>query len=119
MEDRFPERQGAGGAAQDRGCLAYQLRRRWRLWRAVRAPGRGRARGRAARLCVGAGGGGALRRRGRRRDLRGRSGGDRQTSRQSLRETSMADVVQTNPPTMAPPGGHYSHAVTANGFVFV
>ena len=31
----------------------------------------------------------------------------------------MADVVQTNPPTMAPPGGHYSHAVTANGFVFV
>ena len=31
----------------------------------------------------------------------------------------MADVTQTNPPTMAPPGGHYSHAVTANGFVFV
>src|ERR1700750_3462314 len=31
----------------------------------------------------------------------------------------MADVVQTNPPTMAPPGGHYSHAVTANGFVFI
>ena len=31
----------------------------------------------------------------------------------------MSDVVQTNPPTMAPPGGHYSHAVTANGFVFV
>jgi 2-iminobutanoate/2-iminopropanoate deaminase len=31
----------------------------------------------------------------------------------------MADVVQTNPPTMAPPGGHYSHAITANGFVFV
>src|SRR5215831_9230556 len=29
------------------------------------------------------------------------------------------DVVQTNPSTMAPPGGHYSHAVTANGFVFV
>src|SRR6187397_1834442 len=31
----------------------------------------------------------------------------------------MSDVVPTNPPTMAPPGGHYSHAVTANGFVFV
>src|SRR6185503_5738561 len=31
----------------------------------------------------------------------------------------MADVTQTNPPTMAPPGGHYSHAVTANGFVFI
>ena len=31
----------------------------------------------------------------------------------------MADVTQTNPPGMAPPGGHYSHAVTANGFVFV
>jgi 2-iminobutanoate/2-iminopropanoate deaminase len=29
------------------------------------------------------------------------------------------DVVQTNPSAMAPPGGHYSHAVTANGFVFV
>jgi reactive intermediate/imine deaminase len=35
------------------------------------------------------------------------------------KETIMADVIQTNPPTMAPPGGHYSHAVTANGFVFV
>ena len=31
----------------------------------------------------------------------------------------MSDVVQTNPSTMAPPGGHYSHAVTANGFVFI
>ena len=31
----------------------------------------------------------------------------------------MADVVLTNPPTMAAPGGHYSHAVTAGGFVFV
>ena len=31
----------------------------------------------------------------------------------------MADIVRTDPPTMAPPGGHYSHAVTANGFVFV
>ena len=31
----------------------------------------------------------------------------------------MADVVSTNPPTMAAPGGHYSHAVAAGGFVFV
>jgi reactive intermediate/imine deaminase len=31
----------------------------------------------------------------------------------------MTDITQTNPPNMAPPGGHYSHAVTANGFVFV
>jgi reactive intermediate/imine deaminase len=29
------------------------------------------------------------------------------------------DIVLTNPDTMAPPGGHYSHAVTANGFVFI
>ncbi|MPZ40663.1 MAG: RidA family protein [Rhizobiales bacterium] len=29
------------------------------------------------------------------------------------------DLVATNPATMAAPGGHYSHAVTANGFVFV
>jgi 2-iminobutanoate/2-iminopropanoate deaminase len=33
---------------------------------------------------------------------------------------SVADhIVPTNPKTMAAPGGHYSHAVTANGFVFV
>jgi reactive intermediate/imine deaminase len=31
----------------------------------------------------------------------------------------MADVVQTNPASMAVPGGHYSHAVTAGGLVFV
>jgi len=31
----------------------------------------------------------------------------------------MADVVSTNPSSMAAPGGHYSHAVTAGGFVFV
>ena len=30
-----------------------------------------------------------------------------------------SDIVHTNPGTMAAPGGHYSHAVTANGFVFV
>jgi endoribonuclease L-PSP, putative len=29
------------------------------------------------------------------------------------------DIVLTNPTTMAAPGGHYSHAVSANGFVFV
>jgi reactive intermediate/imine deaminase len=29
------------------------------------------------------------------------------------------EIVQSNPPTMAAPGGHYSHAVTAGGFVFV
>ena len=29
------------------------------------------------------------------------------------------DIVLTNPDTMAKPGGHYTHAVTANGFVFV
>ena len=30
-----------------------------------------------------------------------------------------ADIVQSNPKTMAAPGGHYSHAVAENGFVFV
>jgi 2-iminobutanoate/2-iminopropanoate deaminase len=29
------------------------------------------------------------------------------------------DIALTNPDIMAPPGGHYSHAVTANGFVYV
>jgi len=29
------------------------------------------------------------------------------------------DIVSINPPTMAPPGGHYSHSVVAGGFVFV
>ncbi len=29
------------------------------------------------------------------------------------------DIVLTNPSGMARPGGHYSHAVTGNGFVFV
>ena len=28
-------------------------------------------------------------------------------------------IVPINPPTMAAPGGHYSHAVSAGGFVFV
>ena len=31
----------------------------------------------------------------------------------------MADITHTNPATMAMPGGHYSHAVSAGGFVFV
>ena len=30
-----------------------------------------------------------------------------------------ANIILTNPDTMAAPGGHYTHAVTANGFVFV
>jgi 2-iminobutanoate/2-iminopropanoate deaminase len=29
------------------------------------------------------------------------------------------DIAQNNPPTMAGPSGHYSHAVVARGFVFV
>jgi 2-iminobutanoate/2-iminopropanoate deaminase len=29
------------------------------------------------------------------------------------------DIILTNPPGMAAPGGHYSHAVSSNGFVFV
>jgi len=30
-----------------------------------------------------------------------------------------ADILLSNPSGMAAPGGHYSHAVKANGFVFV
>jgi 2-iminobutanoate/2-iminopropanoate deaminase len=30
-----------------------------------------------------------------------------------------SDIILTNPSGMATPGGHYSHAVSANGFVFV
>jgi reactive intermediate/imine deaminase len=29
------------------------------------------------------------------------------------------EIVSVNPVTMAAPGGHYSHAVCANGFVFI
>jgi 2-iminobutanoate/2-iminopropanoate deaminase len=29
------------------------------------------------------------------------------------------DIVLADPTTMAKPGGHYSHVVTANGFVFI
>ena len=28
-------------------------------------------------------------------------------------------IQRINPTTLAPPGGHYSHAVVANGFVFI
>lgn len=31
----------------------------------------------------------------------------------------MDDPRRINPPTLAAPGGHYSHATVANGFVFV
>ncbi|MDO8877689.1 MAG: RidA family protein [Pseudolabrys sp.] len=31
----------------------------------------------------------------------------------------MAKGIESNPGGMAKPGGHYSHAVSANGFVFV
>ncbi len=30
-----------------------------------------------------------------------------------------SDIFLTNPDTMAAPGGHYSHVVRANGFVFI
>jgi 2-iminobutanoate/2-iminopropanoate deaminase len=30
-----------------------------------------------------------------------------------------SDIVFNNPDTMAAPGGHYTHAVTANGFVLI
>jgi reactive intermediate/imine deaminase len=30
-----------------------------------------------------------------------------------------SDITMTNPPSMATPGGHYCHAVAANGFVFI
>ncbi len=30
-----------------------------------------------------------------------------------------SDIILTNPPGMAVPGGHYTHAVSGNGFVFV
>src|SRR5437016_6213927 len=46
----------------------------------------------------------------------------RSTSRAACRHggVSMAgEIVPVNPATMAAPGGHYSHVVCANGFVFV
>ena len=30
-----------------------------------------------------------------------------------------SEIILTNPSTMAQPGGHYTHAVTANEFVFI
>jgi 2-iminobutanoate/2-iminopropanoate deaminase len=30
-----------------------------------------------------------------------------------------SNITLTNPSSMAAPGGHYTHAVTANGFVFI
>jgi 2-iminobutanoate/2-iminopropanoate deaminase len=30
-----------------------------------------------------------------------------------------SDIILINPDTMAQPSGHYTHAVTANGFVFI
>jgi 2-iminobutanoate/2-iminopropanoate deaminase len=33
--------------------------------------------------------------------------------------TMAGEIVQFNPATMAAPGGHYSHSISANGFVFV
>ena len=81
LEGRFPQRQGAGGAAQAGRCVPHLVGRRRRLRRAVRAAGRGRARGRAAGLCVGEGRGRALWRGGRCRDVCGRSGGDGQAPR--------------------------------------
>ncbi|RAI37051.1 RidA family protein [Rhodoplanes roseus] len=35
------------------------------------------------------------------------------------RDTTTGDIVAAAPSGMAKPGGHYSHAVTAGGFVFV
>lgn len=33
--------------------------------------------------------------------------------------TVYSDIIYTNAPQLIPPRGHYSHTVTANGFVFV
>ena len=80
-KDDFPNAKVLVAQLKPGDAFRISLGRRRRLRRAVRAAGRGRARGRAAGLCVGEGRGGALWRGGRCRDLRGRSGGDRQASR--------------------------------------
>jgi reactive intermediate/imine deaminase len=36
-----------------------------------------------------------------------------------LNSQNLQKIQQVNPSNMAPPGGHYSHATIANGFVFV
>ncbi|MDC7787524.1 RidA family protein [Rhodoplanes sp. TEM] len=38
---------------------------------------------------------------------------------ETTRDATTGDIVAVAPPGMAKPGGHYSHAVTAGGFVFV
>lgn len=37
----------------------------------------------------------------------------------TTRDATTGDIVAAAPPGMAKPGGHYAHAVTAGGFVFV
>ena len=36
-----------------------------------------------------------------------------------MNSQNLQKIQQVNPSNMAPPGGHYSHATIANGFVFV
>lgn len=36
-----------------------------------------------------------------------------------MNRQNLQKIQQVNPSNMAPPGGHYSHATIANGFVFV
>ncbi len=31
----------------------------------------------------------------------------------------MSEIIPSNPATLAPPGGHYSHVLKAGGFVFI
>ena len=79
----FPNAKVLGGAAQAGRRFQDPLRRRRRLWQSVRAAGRPGPRGRPPGLCHGRGGGGALRRRARSRDLRGGHGGDREAARRA------------------------------------
>src|ERR1700712_3420278 len=37
----------------------------------------------------------------------------------SMAGESTSDIVRVQPESLRPPGGHYSHATVANGFVFV
>ena len=36
-----------------------------------------------------------------------------------MAESTTMTIQHINPTTLAPPGGHYNHAVVANGFVFI
>ena len=81
MEDRFPQRQGFGGDAQDRRRLPAALGRRRRLRLAAAKAGRRRRRRCQAGLHLGCCGAGFLWRRARPRNLRRRSGGDRTSAR--------------------------------------